>query len=119
MAVGAPSYGTHTPTAQDAASALNSLAAIASGAGFQNGHGVGKGADRMEVSVKYAGNMATSHGAAAKGGDISPEGPNSAKKGRSKACDECRKSKVCFFVFLKSLVETHDSLLTDAASLHP
>ncbi|KAL3496988.1 hypothetical protein BJX62DRAFT_888 [Aspergillus germanicus] len=93
MAVGAPSLGTYTPTAQDAASALNSLAAIASGAGFQNGHGVGKGADRMEVSVKYAGNMATSHGAAAKGGDISPEGPNSAKKGRSKACDECRKSK--------------------------
>ncbi|KAJ0416044.1 hypothetical protein BJY00DRAFT_317283 [Aspergillus carlsbadensis] len=93
IAVGSPNLGTYAPTAQDAASALNSLAAIASGAGFQNGHGAAKVADRMDVSVKYAGNMATSHGAVVKGGDISPEGPNSAKKGRSKACDECRKSK--------------------------
>ncbi|KAL2809282.1 hypothetical protein BJX63DRAFT_406228, partial [Aspergillus granulosus] len=95
IAAGGLSLGTHTPTAQDAASALNSLAAIASGASFQNGHGI-KGADRIDVSAKYAGNMATSHSAAVKGGDLSPDGPNSAKKGRSKACDECRKSKVCY-----------------------
>ncbi|KAL2844325.1 JmjC domain-containing histone demethylation protein 1 [Aspergillus pseudoustus] len=90
---GGPSLGTLTPTAQDAATALNSLAAIASGAGFQNGHGIVKGADRVEVSAKHAGSMATPHSAAVKGGDISPDGLSSAKKGRSKACDECRKSK--------------------------
>ncbi|KAL3457717.1 hypothetical protein BJX64DRAFT_243599 [Aspergillus heterothallicus] len=93
LAIGCQSIGTHTPTAQDAATALNSLAAIASGAGFQNGHGVVKGAERLEVSAKYAGNVATPHPSAVKGGDLSPDGPSSTKKGRSKACDECRKSK--------------------------
>ncbi|KAL4917459.1 hypothetical protein BDW62DRAFT_84394 [Aspergillus aurantiobrunneus] len=94
MAIGASSLGHHTPTAQDAASALNSLAAIASGAGVQNGHNGVKDMNRMEDPAKYAmGMAATPHGAAARVIDASPDGVNSAKKGRSKACDDCRKSK--------------------------
>ncbi|KAL4785806.1 hypothetical protein BJX76DRAFT_153849 [Aspergillus varians] len=94
MAIGASSLGHHTPTAQDAASALNSLAAIASGAGLQNGHNGVKGVDRIEVSANYATGMAvTPQGTAVRLSDASPEGANSAKKGRSKACDDCRKSK--------------------------
>lgn len=98
MAIGASGLGHHTPTAQDAASALNSLAAIASGAGLSNGlHGI-KRLDRMDVSQNYATSMtAAPHGPAVKVGDASPEGANSAKKGRSKACDDCRKSKVRLF----------------------
>ncbi|KAL4806474.1 JmjC domain-containing histone demethylation protein 1 [Aspergillus unguis] len=94
MTMGTSGLGHHTPTAQDAASALNSLAAIASGAGLQNGlHGI-KGMDRMDISANYATSVtATPHGSVVKVGDASPEGVNSAKKGRSKACDDCRKSK--------------------------
>ncbi|KAL4874164.1 hypothetical protein BDV12DRAFT_3112 [Aspergillus spectabilis] len=92
LAIGISSLGHHTPTAQDAASALNSLAAIASGAGLQNGQHSVKSADGMEVS--YAtGMVATPHGTAVRATDVSPDGANSAKKGRSKACDDCRKSK--------------------------
>ncbi|RDW74718.1 [Histone H3]-lysine-36 demethylase [Aspergillus mulundensis] len=94
MAIGSSSLGHHTPTAQDAASALNSLAAIASGAGFPNGLHTMKGFDRVEGSTSYTtGITATPQGGAVKVGDASPDGPNSAKKGRSKACDDCRKSK--------------------------
>ncbi|KAL4957952.1 hypothetical protein BDW69DRAFT_135452 [Aspergillus filifer] len=94
MVIGASSLGHHTPTAQDAASALNSLAAIASGAGLQNGHHGIKGVDRMDFSTNYAtGFAATPRGPAVKASDASPDGANSAKKGRSKACDDCRKSK--------------------------
>ncbi|KAL4927411.1 [Histone H3]-lysine-36 demethylase [Aspergillus undulatus] len=94
MVIGASSLGHHTPTAQDAASALNSLAAIASGAGLQNGHHGVKGMDRMDFSANYATSLVgTPHGAAVKASDTSPDGANSAKKGRSKACDDCRKSK--------------------------
>ncbi|KAL4998123.1 JmjC domain-containing histone demethylation protein 1 [Aspergillus recurvatus] len=94
MAISTSSLGHHTPTAQDAASALNSLAAIASGAGFHNGLHSVKGVDRVEGSANFATSIsATPHGVAVKVGDGSPDGPNSAKKGRSKACDDCRKSK--------------------------
>ncbi|KAL4885358.1 hypothetical protein BJY04DRAFT_231863 [Aspergillus karnatakaensis] len=91
LAIGVSSLGTHTPTAQDAASALNSLAAIASGAGLQNGHNSIKGPDGMDAYA--AGMVATPHGTAVRAMDVSPDGGNSAKKGRSKACDDCRKSK--------------------------
>ncbi|KAL2833249.1 hypothetical protein BDW59DRAFT_77390 [Aspergillus cavernicola] len=94
MIIGTSGLGNHTPTAQDAASALNSLAAIASGAGLQHGQNTLKGIDRMDVVAKYAAGMvATPHGATVRASDVSPDGGNSAKKGRSKACDDCRKSK--------------------------
>ncbi|KAL3471703.1 JmjC domain-containing histone demethylation protein 1 [Aspergillus californicus] len=88
------SLGNHTPTAQDAASALNSLAAIASGADLQLSHNNVQGVDQMEVSATYnPGIIATPHGIAVGAIDVSPDGGNLAKKGRSKACDDCRKSK--------------------------
>ncbi|KAL3435683.1 JmjC domain-containing histone demethylation protein 1 [Aspergillus tetrazonus] len=94
MTISTSSLGHHTPTAQDAASALNSLAAIASGAGFQNGLHSIKGMDRMDGSANFATSIsATPHGVTVKVGDGSPDGLNSTKKGRSKACDDCRKSK--------------------------
>lgn len=118
ISIGASSLGHHTPTAQDAASALNSLAAIASGARFPNGHNTVKAMDRMEASTNYAAGMAAApHRTAGKVSDTSPEGANSAKKGRSKACDDCRKSKVRikiipFFILL------FIGLLIFVASLH-
>ncbi|KAJ5321021.1 hypothetical protein N7476_004023 [Penicillium atrosanguineum] len=86
--------GVSTPSslAQDAVSALNSLAAIASQAGFQN-NGVVGGLDQFEGSGKFqSAVMGTSTAAANRLGDLSPDGAGS-KKGRSKACDDCRKSK--------------------------
>ncbi|KAL2866378.1 [Histone H3]-lysine-36 demethylase [Aspergillus lucknowensis] len=118
ITIGAPSLGTHTPTAQDAASALNSLAAIASGAGFQNSHNIAKFADRTEASAKYAASMSTSHGTAAKVGDFSPDGANSAKKGRSKACDDCRKSKVCVAFLDRLLLFVADCCLLQRRCIH-
>jgi F-box/leucine-rich repeat protein 10/11 len=95
ISIGASSLGHHTPTAQDAASALNSLAAIASGASFPNGHNTVKAMDRIEGSANYTTSMAAApHRATGRVSDTSPEGANSTKKGRSKACDDCRKSKV-------------------------
>ncbi|KAI9376493.1 hypothetical protein BJX61DRAFT_322434 [Aspergillus egyptiacus] len=92
VVLGTSSVGNHTPTAQDAASALSSLAAIASG-GVQ-GHNTVKGFDRMDGSATYsAGMIATPHGPTVRASDLSPDGGNSTKKGRSKACDDCRKSK--------------------------
>lgn len=92
-----PGIGVQSQTslAHDAASALNSLAAIASEAGFQDGaHPMGL--DRLDGSGNY--NMTvlgTPSAATAKPNDISPDGAHSGKKGRSKACEDCRKSKVC------------------------
>lgn len=84
--------GLSTPSslAHDAVSALNSLAALASQAGYQsNGHIVGyEGPARFHSTV-----MGNSTAAANRLGDVSPDGA-SGKKGRSKACDDCRKSKV-------------------------
>lgn len=95
ISIGASSLGHHTPTAQDAASALNSLAAIASGASFPKGHNTVKAMDRIEGSANYTTSMAVApHRATGRVSDTSPEGANSTKKGRSKACDDCRKSKV-------------------------
>ncbi|KAJ5101508.1 hypothetical protein NUU61_003730 [Penicillium alfredii] len=87
--------GLSTPSslAQDAVSALNSLAAIASQAGFQNnGHMLGL--DQVEGSGKFQSEiMGNPTAAANRLGDLSPDGVNGGKKGRSKACDDCRKSK--------------------------
>lgn len=90
-----PASGLSTPSslAQDAVSALNSLAAIASQAGFQSTGVVGF--DRFEGSGKFhSAVMGTSTAAANRLNDLSPDGVNGGKKGRSKACDDCRKSKV-------------------------
>ncbi|KAL5337849.1 JmjC domain-containing histone demethylation protein 1 [Aspergillus crustosus] len=93
LAIGHSSLGSHTPTAQDAATALNSLAALASGGGSQKGHISTQGADGMEVSCAGGLVVTTPHGPVVGAVDVSPDGANSAKKGRSKACDDCRKSK--------------------------
>lgn len=82
--------------ARDAASVLNSLAAVVTEAGLQ-GVGNMQGIDRFDMS-RIDGKidpvlLGTSH-PASKPNDLSPDGVNSSKKGRSKACDECRKSKV-------------------------
>jgi F-box/leucine-rich repeat protein 10/11 len=90
-----PASGLSTPSslAQDAVSALNSLAAIASQAGFQSNGVVGF--DRFDGSGKFhSAVMGTSTAAANRLHDLSPDGVNGGKKGRSKACDDCRKSKV-------------------------
>ncbi|KAJ5150921.1 JmjC domain-containing histone demethylation protein 1 [Penicillium canariense] len=86
--------GLSTPSslAQDAVSALNSLAAIASQAGFQNNGVVGF--DPFEGSGTFhSAIMGASTAAANRLNEISPDGTNGGKKGRSKACDDCRKSK--------------------------
>ena len=92
-----PGSGVSTPNslAQDAVSALNSLAAIASQTGFQNnGHLVDL--ERFESSARFqSAVMGNSTAAANRLIDVSPDGTNGGKKGRSKACDDCRKSKVC------------------------
>lgn len=73
-----------------AAAALNSLAAVASEAGLQDGSSI-VGLNQFETA-KY--NPAvTDTPTLSKLADGSPEGANSGKKGRSKACDDCRKSK--------------------------
>jgi F-box/leucine-rich repeat protein 10/11 len=91
--------------AHDAASALNSLAAIASEAGFQD-NGSGRNPDRFEVAAKFNSAILGTPRAPVNGlglNDASPEGANTGKKGRSKACDDCRKSKVRFLsLFLSS-----------------
>jgi F-box/leucine-rich repeat protein 10/11 len=85
--------------AHDAASALNSLAAIASEAGFQDAAN-GYGLDRLEASGNYStAILSTPNAANSKVNDGSPEGLSTGKKGRSKACDDCRKSKVRFYCF--------------------
>ncbi|CAG7948492.1 unnamed protein product [Penicillium nalgiovense] len=90
-----PGSGVSTPSslAQDAVSALNSLAAIASQSGYQNnGHLVDL--DRFESSARFqSAVMGNSTIAANRLVDVSPDGANGGKKGRSKACDDCRKSK--------------------------
>lgn len=86
--------GVSTPNslAQDAVSALNSLAAIASQAGFQN-NGL-NGIDGLEGAGKFqSAIMGASTTGANRLHDLSPDGAGG-KKGRSKACDDCRKSKV-------------------------
>lgn len=92
-----PGSGVSTPSslAQDAVSALNSLAAIASQTGFQNNaHLVDL--ERFESSARFqSAVMGNSTIAANRLIDVSPDGANGGKKGRSKACDDCRKSKVC------------------------
>jgi F-box/leucine-rich repeat protein 10/11 len=92
-----PGSGVSTPSslAQDAVSALNSLAAIASQSGFQsNNHLVDM--DRFESSARFqSAVMSNSTVAANRLMDLSPDGAGGGKKGRSKACDDCRKSKVC------------------------
>ncbi|RAL05079.1 [Histone H3]-lysine-36 demethylase [Aspergillus ibericus CBS 121593] len=93
-AVAAFATGNHS-LAHDAASALNSLAAIASEAGFQD-NGNGRNADRFDVPGKFNPAILSTPRAPVNGfglNDASPEGANTGKKGRSKACDDCRKSK--------------------------
>ncbi|EAW18321.1 [Histone H3]-lysine-36 demethylase [Aspergillus fischeri NRRL 181] len=85
--------GVQSSLAHDAASALNSLAAIASEAGFQDAAN-GYGLDRLEGSGNYStAILSTPNAATSKVNDGSPEGLSTGKKGRSKACDDCRKSK--------------------------
>ncbi|PWY92928.1 JmjC domain-containing histone demethylation protein 1 [Aspergillus heteromorphus CBS 117.55] len=91
-AVAAFAAGSHS-LAHDAATALNSLAAIASEAGFQDSAN-GRSLDRFEVSGKFnPAILGTPHAPINRLNDVSPDGLNSGKKGRSKACDDCRKSK--------------------------
>ncbi|CAG8143715.1 unnamed protein product [Penicillium salamii] len=90
-----PGSGVSTPSslAQDAVSALNSLAAIASQTGFPN-NGQLMDLDRFESSARFqSAVMGNSTAAANRLIDVSPDGANGGKKGRSKACDDCRKSK--------------------------
>ncbi|KAF7175341.1 hypothetical protein CNMCM7691_007932 [Aspergillus felis] len=90
---GAFPAGVQSSLAHDAASALNSLAAIASEAGLQdtaNGYGL----DRLEASGNYStAILSTPNAVTSKVSEGSPEGLSTGKKGRSKACDDCRKSK--------------------------
>ncbi|KAJ6007990.1 hypothetical protein N7540_011966 [Penicillium herquei] len=88
-----PGSGLSTPSslAQDAVSALNSLAAIASQAGFQP-NGVAS-LERFDGSAFHSSVMGASTAAANRLNEVSPDGTNGGKKGRSKACDDCRKSK--------------------------
>lgn len=90
-----PGSGLSTPSslAQDAVSALNSLAVIASQAGFHSNGFVGL--DQYDGASKFhSAIMGTSTTGANRLNDLSPDGANGGKKGRSKACDDCRKSKV-------------------------
>lgn len=75
-----------------AAAALNSLAAVASEAGLEDGSGI-VGMNQFEAAAKYNPAITSTSMVSAKLNDGSPEGANSGKKGRSKACDDCRKSK--------------------------
>jgi F-box and leucine-rich repeat protein 10/11 len=85
-----------TVLAHDAASVLNSLASMGSETplpGVSGGLGIthfeqhpGDGARSNFVDSLHNGNL--------KQPDHSPNGGGSTKKGRSKACEECRKSKV-------------------------
>lgn len=87
--------GLNTPSllAQDAVSALNSLAAIASQAGFHSNGVVGL--DSFDGTGKFhSAIMGASTAGTNRLNDVSPDGANGGKKGRSKACDDCRKSKV-------------------------
>ncbi|KAF9884721.1 JmjC domain-containing histone demethylation protein 1 [Aspergillus nanangensis] len=89
LALGTFDPGNQSALAHDAASALNSLAAIASGAGVSGSNG--QGFDRFDTYNSAT--MSTPHMGTAKFNDLSPDGGNQGKKGRSKACDDCRKSK--------------------------
>ncbi|PLB50473.1 putative PHD finger and JmjC domain protein [Aspergillus steynii IBT 23096] len=90
--VGAFGPSSQSSLAHDAASALNSLAAIASEAGLQDGHG--RNHDGFEPTGKYSsGTLGTPHSVTHRLNDMSPDGSGHGKKGRSKACDDCRKSK--------------------------
>lgn len=87
--------GLSTPSslAQDAVSALNSLAAIASQAGLHSNGVVGL--DQFESARRFdPAIMGPSTASLNRLNDLSPDGANGGKKGRSKACDDCRKSKV-------------------------
>jgi F-box/leucine-rich repeat protein 10/11 len=90
------------PLTHEGASALDSLAAVASKAGFQDG-AYTPGLDRLDSAGKLYAAMDTPFAASARP-DVSPDGINSGKKGRSKACDECRKSKVCSIFLRQSLL---------------
>ncbi|THC88558.1 hypothetical protein EYZ11_011998 [Aspergillus tanneri] len=92
MPIGAFGSPSQSSLAHDAASALNSLAAIASEAGLQDNHG--RNHDGFEAAGKYSSAaLGTPHSVPHRLSDISPEGSGQGKKGRSKACDDCRKSK--------------------------
>ena len=78
----------------NAPTALDSLAAAASNANFQDSGSLHF--DYFDNTAMY--NPAVVHtpsATTARVNDLSPDSMNSAKKGRSKACDDCRKSKVC------------------------
>ncbi|OJJ88070.1 [Histone H3]-lysine-36 demethylase [Aspergillus glaucus CBS 516.65] len=75
-----------------AAAALNSLAAVASEAGLQDGSSI-VGLNQFEAAAKYNPAVTNTPTVSRLRTDGSPEGANSGKKGRSKACDDCRKSK--------------------------
>ncbi|EAW13809.1 [Histone H3]-lysine-36 demethylase [Aspergillus clavatus NRRL 1] len=93
MAFGPFNSGTPSALAHDAASALNSLAAIASEAGLQDTANV-FGLDRIEAPGKFnPAILSTPNAVGNRPYDGSPEGVGTGKKGRSKACDDCRKSK--------------------------
>ena len=86
-----------TTLAHDAATALDSLAAAASEAGLQGGGSI-MGLDPFENARLNSTVMSPPMASANRFNDGSPEGANSGKKGRSKACDDCRKSKVCILL---------------------
>ncbi|KAG2414226.1 hypothetical protein HFD88_003417 [Aspergillus terreus] len=90
MALGGFGPVSQSSLAHDAASALNSLAAIASEAGLQDNNG--RAFDRFETGQYGTAALSTPH-TVPRLNDMSPDGLNQGKKGRSKACDDCRKSK--------------------------
>ncbi|KAL1982972.1 hypothetical protein VTN96DRAFT_587 [Rasamsonia emersonii] len=81
--------------ARDAASVLNALASVATETGLHDGTN-GMGVNRFEGYPADGRNSALlemQRNAVARPTDVIPNGVNVGKKGRSKACDECRKSK--------------------------
>lgn len=103
-----PGSGLSTPSslAQDAVSALNSLAVIASQAGFHSNGIVG--IDQYDGGGKFhSAIMGASATGANRLSDLSPDGTNGGKKGRSKACDDCRKSKVSSLTSISWNFETN------------
>ena len=102
----------------DAATALSSLAAVASGAGFQDGDNT-MGLNRFDTAMYNPAVMTPSATSVNnKLYDGSPEGGNSGKKGRSKACDDCRKSKVRYFLSMCCLYFSIANTISQRRCIH-
>jgi F-box/leucine-rich repeat protein 10/11 len=83
--------------ARDAASVLNALASVATETGLHDGSN-GLAVNRFEgypADGRFPALLDMQRSAISRPTDGSPNGVDGGKKGRSKACEECRKSKVC------------------------